>query len=107
MEFFVNWLAAIPAYAAPLLLACLGLIINERAGVLNLGAEGMMACGALAGHAGLAGKVARSKRKTPIPRWIANRLTREENVCPEGLPAEVDPGNSVVVCWKNPYTTSG
>ena len=49
MEFFVNWLAAIPAYAAPLLLACLGLIINERAGVLNLGAEGMMACGALAG----------------------------------------------------------
>ena len=49
MEFFVNWLAAIPAYAAPLLLACLGLIINERAGVLNLGAEGMMSCGALAG----------------------------------------------------------
>jgi simple sugar transport system permease protein len=49
VEFFVNWLAAIPAYAAPLLLACLGLIINERAGVLNLGAEGMMACGALAG----------------------------------------------------------
>ncbi len=49
MDFFVNWLAAIPAYAAPLLLACLGLITNERAGVLNLGAEGMMACGALAG----------------------------------------------------------
>ena len=49
MEFLVNWLAATPSYAAPLLLACLGLIINERAGVLNLGAEGMMACGALAG----------------------------------------------------------
>lgn len=49
MVFIVNWLAATPGYAAPLLLACLGLIINERAGVLNLGAEGMMACGALAG----------------------------------------------------------
>lgn len=49
MEFLVNWLAATPGYAAPLLLACLGLILNERAGVLNLGAEGMMACGALAG----------------------------------------------------------
>ncbi|MGI9303775.1 MAG: ABC transporter permease [Gammaproteobacteria bacterium] len=49
MEFVVNWLAATPGYAAPLLLASLGLIINERAGVLNLGAEGMMTCGALAG----------------------------------------------------------
>ncbi len=51
MEFLINWIAATPGYAAPLLLACLGLIINERAGVLNLGAEGMMACGALAGAA--------------------------------------------------------
>lgn len=49
MDFAMHWLAAIPGYAAPLLLASLGLIINERAGVLNLGAEGMMACGALAG----------------------------------------------------------
>jgi simple sugar transport system permease protein len=49
MEFIVYWLSATPSYAAPLLLAALGLIINEKAGVLNLGAEGMMACGALAG----------------------------------------------------------
>ena len=35
----------------PLLLATLGLIVNERAGVINLGAEGMMLCGALAGVA--------------------------------------------------------
>lgn len=34
-----------------LALAGLGLLINERAGVLNLGAEGMMLCGALAGFA--------------------------------------------------------
>ena len=51
MDFLVNWIAATPGYAAPLLLASLGLLINERAGVLNLGAEGMMACGALAGAA--------------------------------------------------------
>ena len=49
MEYIIYWLSATPSYAAPLLLAALGLIINERAGVLNLGAEGMMACGALAG----------------------------------------------------------
>ncbi|MGF1623498.1 MAG: ABC transporter permease [Alphaproteobacteria bacterium] len=49
MDFIVNWLAATPGHATPLLLAALGLIINERAGVLNLGSEGMMLCGALAG----------------------------------------------------------
>lgn len=49
IDFLINWLAATPSYAAPLLLACLGLIINERAGVLNLGAEGIMACGAMTG----------------------------------------------------------
>ena len=37
-----------------LALAGLGLLINERAGVLNLGAEGMMLCGALAGFAATA-----------------------------------------------------
>jgi simple sugar transport system permease protein len=34
-----------------LLIACLGAILNERAGVVNLGVEGMMALGALAGFA--------------------------------------------------------
>jgi simple sugar transport system permease protein len=51
MDFLIHWVAAVPSYTAPLLIACLGLIINERAGVLNLGAEGMMVCGALAGAA--------------------------------------------------------
>jgi simple sugar transport system permease protein len=35
----------------PLIIAALGLLINERAGVLNLGAEGMMAMGAVGGFA--------------------------------------------------------
>ena len=51
MEFIINWLAATPVFAVPLILASIGLIINERAGVLNLGAEGIMLCGALAGIA--------------------------------------------------------
>jgi len=34
-----------------LAIAALGLLINEKAGVLNLGAEGMMLCAALAGFA--------------------------------------------------------
>ncbi len=48
------------AFGTPLLLASLGAIVNERAGVVNLGVEGMMALGALSGFAvayggGLAG----------------------------------------------------
>lgn len=42
-----QWLASIPAFAAPFLLATIGLIINERAGVMNLGVEGIMAVGAV------------------------------------------------------------
>ena len=34
-----------------LAIAALGLVINEKAGVVNLGAEGLMLCGALAGFA--------------------------------------------------------
>ena len=34
-----------------LALASLGLLINEKAGIVNLGAEGMMLCAALAGFA--------------------------------------------------------
>ncbi len=41
------WLASIPAFAAPFLFATIGLIINERAGVMNLGVEGIMAVAAV------------------------------------------------------------
>lgn len=39
------------SFGTPLLFACLGAIINERAGVVNLGVEGMMILGALTGFA--------------------------------------------------------
>lgn len=45
--FILNWLASLPNFAAPLFLASLGLIICERAGVINLGAEGLMSIGAM------------------------------------------------------------
>jgi len=48
-SFLTHWLAACPMFAAPLLLAILGLILCERSGVLNLGAEGVMTVGAMSG----------------------------------------------------------
>ncbi|KAF1069598.1 nucleoside ABC transporter membrane protein [Variovorax sp. PDC80] len=45
----LNWLASTPDFAVPYALAALGLILSERAGVLSLGAEGLMLVGALAG----------------------------------------------------------
>ncbi|MDK3020142.1 ABC transporter permease [Pseudodonghicola flavimaris] len=48
-DLLLNWLINIPGFAAPFAIAALGLIITERAGVLNLAAEGFMLAGALAG----------------------------------------------------------
>lgn len=48
-EFMFNWLVNVPAFAVPFALAAFGLILCERAGILNLGAEGFMLAGALAG----------------------------------------------------------
>lgn len=56
MTFVTAWLGAVPGYMTPLLLASVGLILCERSGVLNLGVEGIMAVGAMAGAvAALAG----------------------------------------------------
>lgn len=60
MELILNWLGNMPDFAVPYALAALGLIITERAGVLALGAEGLMLAGALAAigaqlHLGLPG----------------------------------------------------
>lgn len=49
IEFVTGWLGSAPGYMTPLLLACLGMILCERSGVMNLGAEGLMATGAVTG----------------------------------------------------------
>jgi general nucleoside transport system permease protein len=51
MELVASIVGSSISAAAPLLLAAIGLLINERAGVLNLGAEGMMLMAAVAGFA--------------------------------------------------------
>jgi len=51
MDAFAALIAATLAAGTPLLLAGLGLLVNERAGVLNLGAEGTMLMSAVAGFA--------------------------------------------------------
>ncbi|GGC94254.1 ABC transporter permease [Undibacterium terreum] len=51
MENLAALIAASINSGTPLLIAALGLLINERAGVLNLGAEGMMLVSAIAGFA--------------------------------------------------------
>ncbi|MGI9252708.1 MAG: ABC transporter permease [Thermomicrobiales bacterium] len=49
--FIISVLAAAIAYGTAILYACLGEVLAERAGVLNLGVEGMMLMGAWAGAA--------------------------------------------------------
>lgn len=49
LAFVTAWLGAMPGYMTPLLLASVGLILCERSGILNLGVEGIMAVGAMAG----------------------------------------------------------
>ena len=51
MDQFALLIAATLASGTPLAIAGLGLLINEKAGVLNLGAEGMMLVAAIAGFA--------------------------------------------------------
>ena len=45
----VGWLAAAMRLATPILYAALGELFTERAGILNLGLEGIMLVGALVG----------------------------------------------------------
>lgn len=51
IDFAPAIIAAIMIAATPLVFAALGELVVEKAGVLNLGVEGMMLCGAVAGFA--------------------------------------------------------
>ncbi|MDP3172276.1 MAG: ABC transporter permease, partial [Polaromonas sp.] len=51
MESYALLLAATLSAGTVLAIAALGLLINEKAGIVNLGAEGMMLCAAIAGFA--------------------------------------------------------
>lgn len=52
MSTFLNFLVAAFLAATPLLLGCIGEILTEKSGHLNLGVEGMMFMGGIAGLAG-------------------------------------------------------
>ena len=58
MEQFALLIAATLNAGTVLAIAGLGLLINEKAGIVNLGAEGMMLCAAIA-----------LRRAAPAHRW--------------------------------------
>ena len=51
IEFIVAAIVTIVGLSTPILLAGLGELVVEKSGVLNLGVEGMMLIGAIAGFA--------------------------------------------------------
>ncbi|MEL7602531.1 MAG: ABC transporter permease [Bacillota bacterium] len=52
MDFITSFLSSDVRTAMPILIAALGLVYSERAGVVNIGAEGIMLIGALASFTG-------------------------------------------------------
>lgn len=50
-EILIDWLQATLRWSAPLIICAMGEIFSERSGVINMGIEGIMLCGALCGVA--------------------------------------------------------
>ena len=47
----IDWLEAILRWSAPLIICSIGEVYAERSGIINMGIEGIMLCGALCGVA--------------------------------------------------------
>lgn len=52
MSIFISFLSSVIMLSTPTLIAGLGIVFSERAGIVNIGTEGMMLVGALAGVIG-------------------------------------------------------
>ena len=80
MEAFALLIAATLNAGTVLAFAALGLLINERAGIVNLGAEGMMLVAAIAGFATAVAHRQRLARPSPPARSPA-RCSRRSSAC--------------------------
>ena len=69
MQAYALLLAATLNAGTVLALAALGLLINEKAGIVNLGAEGIMLCAALAGFATAATRWALPQARARARCW--------------------------------------
>ena len=98
MEAVALLIAATLNAGTVLALAALGLLINEKVGVVNLGAEGLMLCGALAGFAAVVhlgvhplGFVAGMAVGAALSLLLA--------ACPQGNSLKVRPvGGLLIIC---------
>ena len=100
MESYALLIAATLNAGTVLAIAALGLLINEKAGVVNLGAEGMMLCAAIAGFAAVvhtgsdfAGFVAGMAAGATLAALFGARKIKLETglADPEGGPLERQP----------------
>jgi simple sugar transport system permease protein len=66
MESYALLIAATLNAGTVLALASLGLLINEKVGIVNLGAEGMMLCAAIAGFATVVHEASRLRLNVQI-----------------------------------------
>lgn len=51
LDVIIDWLAATMRWSAPLLMCAIGEVYSERSGIINMGIDGIMLCGALCGVA--------------------------------------------------------
>jgi simple sugar transport system permease protein len=52
VNILISFLSSLIMLSTPTLIAALGIVFSERAGIVNIGTEGMMLMGALAGVIG-------------------------------------------------------